>query len=239
LRHLEEFGYNDASSKPNHPWGQIFISIAAVIVTLIGAKIEGFEWAIYIAVPVLIAAFVLMLSDTAMASQLRNKISNYKDRKIISKCSEEYLHFFKKIKVIKDISETISNMEWGEIKSPRYSFPSNRLSDLSIIINDKCHPKLSKAVFLNQALNVLVDEADRFIQESDYLVVQRKVTYKYEHEKSKLLKLIRKYDEFREQHDDFCSNINEKTSKVFLRQFYDHTFSFMPKEISQVNESQV
>jgi len=239
LTEFERREFHNVSSKPSHPWGQIFISIAAVIVTFIGAKIEGFDWVIYITIPILAVAFVLMISDTAIVKYAINKTRNYKDRKVISNKSNEYLEFFDNFKVVKDITEIISGMEWGEIKSPRYHYPSNRLSDLSVILSDKNHSKLSKAIFLNYALNVFIEEADRFIQESDYLVVQRKVTYKYEHDKSKLLKLIRKYDAFRELHDDFCKKTNEITTRIYLRQFYERTFSFMPKDIAPISESKV
>ena len=236
---FEELGLYGSSSKKSHPWGQIVISIAAVIVTFVGAKIEGYDWVLYLTIPLLLIAFVLMLSSTVLGTYLKSRYQSYKAKKVISKSSEEYIAFLEEFKLASEITDALLNLDWGAIKRPYYRYRSNRLAELKAIVKDKRHSKFSKTIYLNHALNSFVDELDSFMQECDYLVVQRQVKYKSEHDRTKMLRLIRKYDSFRERHDSFCKKINKVKLETHLYQFYEHIYSFVPKEIFPVTEAEM
>ncbi len=239
MHNFEELDALNSTRKQHQPWGQIFLSIAAITITFVGAKIEGFNWILYFAVPMLAGSFLLAIQQTSIASSVREYITNKKDKKIIKETADEYIEFFEQLSITKELIEAIQKLDWAQIKQPRHNHPHNRLIDLAEIMKSRYHSNYSKSIFLNHVLNLHIEGIDSFIQECDHLVAQREVMFKHEQDKSKLQKLIRRYDDFRERHNLLCKKINKKCSKIYFRQFYDQDFSFMPKEVIYRNDETI
>ncbi|MGL1959116.1 MAG: hypothetical protein OCD00_17595 [Colwellia sp.] len=56
------------------------------------------------------------------------------------------------------------------------------------------------------------------------------VLYSNASERSKILKLVRNYEDLRDEHDEFCNEINKKLSNFELLKFYGTSLNFVPKD---------
>jgi len=235
LNEYNDLFIGDKAEKPKQQWGSATISIATLLITFAGIKVEGFEWVLYLTAPLLLLAFFLMLSESSIASKVRELYRARRDKRVVARIEDQYQLFFDKFKIVPELISKVENLDWCETAKPRSPNFNNELSNLNRTLS-YCDSKISRVFALNHMLNHYMDNVDSFLMECDCLVINRSIKYQCESKKSDLQKQLRKYDSFREDHDNFCKEINKNLNSSHLRCFYDHTFCFMPNEIESATQ---
>lgn len=228
---IEDLDFHRQVERPRNKWSEIALSFVALGITLAGVKTEGFEWLLYLTIPIILIALFLILIDSGLSKKATCVIHCRRDRKVLNQISDEYESFLDKIEIVKKITEEISDLESNSTTRGNYSYPYNKISELKILLAKYDDSKALKVLVLNHVLSIHIEAADRYFCECDFFVINRNLKYKHEHDKAEMLKLIRKYETFRDQHNEFCKITNAKLKNSFLRCFYDQTFSFVPKEV--------
>lgn len=236
---LEDFEFARANDNSKNKWSEIALSFVALAITLASIKTEGFEWLLYVTIPVILIALFLIVLDTGLSKRIKAYVNSRHDKKLLCRISDEYEKFIDKIDIVKKVTEEISDLEWGSTKRSYYHYPHNKISEMKSLLSDYSGSKYSKVLLINHILSIHIESADHYIGECNFLVVNRDIQYRHEHDKAEMMKLVRKYDEFRERHNEFCESINSRLRGSCLRTFYDQTYSFLPKELSfeQVQKS--
>ncbi len=228
---IEDLDFHRQVERPRNKWSEIALSFVALGITLAGVKTEGFEWLLYLTIPIILIALFLILIDSGLSKKVICTFHSRRDRKVLNQISDEYKSFLDKIDIVKKIAEEVSDLESGSTTKRNYSYPYNKISELKTMLSKHDDSRALKVLVLNHVLSIHIEAADSYFCECDFLVINRNLKYKHEHDKAEMLKLIRKYETFREQHNEFCEKTNIKLKNSFLRCFYDQTFSFVPKEI--------
>lgn len=130
----------------------------------------------------------------------------------------------------------MSGLEWNDVKRPVYRFPYNEVSELKRLLSRCKNAKHSRTLFANHILCIHIEAADQYFDVCCNLVVNRDITFKHERDKTEILRLIRKYEEFKDKHNEFCESVNSTLKFNYLRKFYDKVFHFTPKDISNPKE---
>lgn len=232
MHNFEDMTNLEPANEKKTPWDQIVLGCTAVTVTFLGAKLEDYNWILYFTIPILSLSFVLMLLNTQAGKKVKKWIYVNKERKHLSKSSKFYEEFLEKIRIAQKLADKIDQLDWGMEPRPRRPYFSNSINELYNSLDRHQKPTYYQTIMLNHILNIYVEVADGYFKECDHLVIQRKIKYKSERDKTEILKLTRQYEDFKELHDEFCKKINKIIPHNQLKPFYSDTLCFTPKELT-------
>lgn len=232
MYNIEDMTTLEPAKGKKTPWDQIVLGCTAITVAFLGAKLEGYNWVLYFTIPILSLSFSLMLLNTQAGEKVKRWIRLNKERKHLSKNAKLYKEFLVKINIAQNIADKIDQLDWGMKPRPRRPYFSNSINELSNSLGSHQKNHYYQIILLNHILNMYVEAADSYFKECDHLVMQREIKYKSERDKSEILKLIRKYEDFKELHDEFFKKINITISHSPLKLFYSGTLCFTPEEPS-------
>ncbi|MDI3323920.1 hypothetical protein QKW35_05995 [Pontibacterium granulatum] len=219
----------DTSSKKSLV--DIFVTTALILVAVIGAKIPEAEWIVYIIGLLSVLSFILMVSHSKLGAWLCKKWHQRRDRVLLSKNIADYEEIFAESRVVKELVDKVERLEWGSDRPRSYSCASRSLHGLSSFYDSLHAPAYDRFLLLNYSMKESVGYIENYLRECDRLVVDRAVEFKYESERAELEKLVRQYDQFRDEHDRFCKRLNKKLRYAELLGFYGATLTFRPKEL--------
>lgn len=232
MSQYDAFGQPIAEPKSKHPWGETLVSVAAIVIAIVGAKVESLNWIIFICIPILLIAFCLMIAHSEIGTWISDKWAARSDRKILAKAEKEYSELFNDSAIADQLIEKVQRLQWNNNMPPTYIHPGNSYRVMQEILNNTNAKADTKLIIMNFCLRQFIEYVDGYLVACDRFVVDRIVNYKYESERVEMIKLVRKYDDFREEHDKFCKRLNKQLSATTLSLLYGHTISFEPKELN-------
>lgn len=216
-------------------WGEVTTSIASIIIVLAGSSVPSLSWLIWFCIPLFLISFSLLLSNSFIGSWMRRWWSDRKNRKVLSDNYQNYRKYFDKLEVAQRLVDKLDYMEWGSLRPPSYVNLGNRMQVSGLVLQKVMGSGHIKFLIANYALKEYLDYVEGYLLHADRFVVNRDVVYRCESEKTELLHFLAKYQQFRDQHDEFISEVNKKLSSSVLYQVFGRVHSFVPKEIAVLN----
>jgi len=238
VKYYDKYGQEVEPEKNKHSIGQVFVAVATIAVAIVGAKVPEFEWFLYLCIPLLIILLTVMLFETKLGSYIKNVWHVKKDNKILKDEYAKYIEIFDKSETAEKLISSINKIDWGNIRPAQYLHLGNKHNRLKQMLETSNTSASSMLILLNYSLQEYIDYADGYLNHCDNYIINREVNYLNPLHKAETVKLIRRYEDFRDSHDEYCKSINLRLHNIKLLHFYGKELCFIPKEISVANEAQ-
>ena len=217
--------------KPSQNWGNLAVSVAAIIIGVIGVNSTKFEWLLYICAPVLGVAVFLMIWQTRFGKYISRLYESRRDQRHLAKQLSMYRKLVIEAKIAEKLFKAVSDLNWKQNRPSIYRHPEGYINQLLSISKGFGNGGATEFLYLNDSLNRHLEYIDSYLSQTDHLVVNRDVEFQYESEKTRLHKVIREYEEFINRHSRFCGAINSKLSSCRVQEFYGSDLCYSPKEM--------
>lgn len=206
-------------------WLETLLAIASIAATLTTAK-AGVFWALYLSLSCLVLSFVLVIWNLGFGLWIQKLRVNFKTERILNKQDSDFWNLLSKTKVIDDFCHVLSNMEWQNVRP--HGHPSIHNSVGSLISMAKSLPPSSRIVVTNLMLREIIGTFDHWVYACDQKLHSGALKYSNEDEKNKILRGLKKYEMWVEDHNKKCSHINDLLGeqKLVGIHLYDYNFNW-------------
>ncbi len=237
MKYYDEFGREVEPERTNHSIGQVFVAVATIAVAVVSAKVPGFEWFLYLCIPLLIILLTVMLFETKLGAYIKNIWYAKKDKKILNSEYVEYKKIFDKSETAEKLIGSINKIDWANNRPVQYLNLNNKINRLKQTLENSNASKSSMLILLNYSLQEYIEYADGYLRYCDNYIINREVSYLNPLHQAETVKLIRRYEDFRDSHNEYCKAINLRLNKVNLLYFYGAELCLIPKDISVKSEA--
>ncbi|GAA6153333.1 hypothetical protein [Pseudoteredinibacter isoporae] len=209
-------------------WLNFAIAIIGGAAALAGTGLNGPKWIIYIGIAIAIVAVLATLKDSWPLIFIKNQIHKSSDESLFADISKKYESLLDEFAVVEDLAKLISELIWEPGAQRNYNYPHNQVEHFRGILSTHKKPYALRVMYMNHILDLHVQRAEMYFSECAPSIQQRKATYKDEHQKAEMQRLLNKYYVFRDEHDSICNKLNKNLKQQKLKPFYGRTFAFSP-----------
>ncbi|EPD5141271.1 hypothetical protein [Vibrio parahaemolyticus] len=202
-------------------WAQFATSVAAVLAAIAGLNIEGFSWLLYFCLPLLLISTIAAISQSSIWSYLSKKQALRRDEREVQRKSQEYVKLATDIANIEQLINKVSNdFEWGAVQRPRSPQLITDRYWFEMLGKEKKVYSIKELEFLNHIIGLYISGVECYLQDVDSLVISGQIGYKYHSHKAEVVQHLSKLYLYRDEHNKFCSNLNENVSTFKLKNVY-------------------
>lgn len=220
-------GPNEPDSQPSgERWGEIVVAVSTVVLALVGAKIPGLQWLIYVCIPLIFLAFTLMLAHSAIGTTVRKSWLRWRDRRTLKHYCREYCDLVNEASVADEMANHIDGLVWGTVSRPVHLYDRNSLYYLRNLIDQKRSGGDQIVLFVNLLLFEHIWYASGHLRECDRYIRADQIKFKDSDQAVVMSKLLTKFDGYCERHNRFCKRINADLRTTALMELSTVNLSF-------------
>jgi hypothetical protein len=197
-------------------WVGIAFSSTAALSAVAGAKLQGFDWLLYVCGITLILSVGFLCWDRFLAEKFLVIKTKRRRNNLLLPALFEYSEIIEKFSLLEKLDSSLGNdkIDWGNRRPHLYGSSGNSLS----VINHsfKEFPESYRFISMNVMFTNFVRSYDSWLSACDGMLQSGNARYKTENAKNEILNLVRKYETLMSEHDNFCSSLNKKISNSHL-----------------------